>query len=271
MLALAPTSRLNILAAPGWQHVSYRTFNVWRRHFDVWLKLWKTESWPPFAEGVLQLLAFGLGLGFYVQSVNGQSYLAFIAPAALGVSAMFGASFECTFGSYFRMEEQRTFEAIVATPVSVEDVIAAEYLWGASRAMFSTLAMLLVISAFGLVTSPWAVLIPLVALLEALAFAGLAELFTSMAPSFGFFNYFITLILTPMMLFSGVFFPVSRLPWLVQDVIWISPLFHAANLMRALAGGRLAPSLGWDGLFLAAIAAVACSASLALMRRRLIV
>jgi lipooligosaccharide transport system permease protein len=260
-----------VLALAGWRNVSYRTLSVWRRHFDVWLKLWKTESWPPFVEGVLQLLAFGLGLGYYVADVNGQSYLAFIAPAALGVSAMFGAGFECTFGSYFRMEEQRTFEAIVATPVSVEDVITAEYLWGATRAMFSTLAMLLVISGFGLITSPWAALIPLVALVEALAFGGLAMCFTSMAPSFGFFNYFITLILTPMMLFSGVFFPVSRLPWLVQDVVWISPLFHAANLMRALAAGQLTPALGWDALFLALIAGLACSLSLALMRRRLIV
>ncbi|HEU0168855.1 MAG TPA: ABC transporter permease, partial [Chloroflexota bacterium] len=107
--------------------------------------------------------------------------------------------------------------------------------------------------------------------MEALAFAGLAMCFTSMAPSFGFFNYFITLILTPMMLFSGVFFPVARLPWLVQDIVWLSPLFHAANLMRALAGGHVTPALAWDGLFLALIAAFACSLSLALMRRRLIV
>ncbi|MGH2519731.1 MAG: ABC transporter permease, partial [Chloroflexota bacterium] len=227
MIAGAPA---RLLAGPGWQFVSYRVFAVWRRHFAVWLRLWKTESWPPFMEGILQLLALGFGLGFYVQNVDGQSYLGFIAPAILGISAMFGAGFECTFGSYFRMEEQRTFEAIVATPVSVEDVIVAEYLWGASRSLFSTTVMLLVISALGLVTSPWALLIPAVALLEALAFAGVAMLFTSIAPGFGFFNYFFTLVMTPLMFFSGVFFPITQLPAAVQGAVWLSPLYHAANL-----------------------------------------
>ncbi len=266
----AATRSRGLLAEPGWQNLSYRMFSVWRRHFDVYLKLWKTEAWPPFMEGILQLFAFGLGLGFYVQSVDGQSYLSFIAPGSIGVSAMFAAGFECTFGSYFRMEEQRTFEAIVATPVSVEDVIAAEFLWGVTRALISSTAILIVITAFGLVHSWWALAIPLVAVLEALAIGTFGMVFTSKAPGFGFFNYFITLIMTPMMLFSGVFFPITRLPELLQHMVWLSPLFHAVNLMRGLAQGHLTWSNVPDGLFLIIWMAIMGSLSLALMRRRLI-
>lgn len=254
----------------GWANVSYRSLHVWRRNWDTYIVRWKTELWVPFVEGLLQLAAFGLGVGYYIQDIDGVSYLRFIAPAIVTVTAMFQAAFETSYGSFVRMELQRTFEGIVATPVSVEDVIAAELAWGATRATIGAIGVLIVIAAAGLVGSWWALLIPLAVLLEGLSFAGIGMLFTAVAPDFGFFNYLATLVISPMMLFAGVFFPVSRLPEAAQWVVWFLPLAHAVNIVRGLALGRVDASLIGDGVWLVVAVGIIASVSLMLMRRRLI-
>ncbi|MBV9119407.1 MAG: ABC transporter permease [Chloroflexi bacterium] len=253
-----------------WANVSYRTFSVLRRNWDTYISRWRSEVWPPFVEGLLQLAAFGLGVGSYVQTIDGTTYLQFIAPAIVGVTVMFQSAFETSYGSFVRMELQRTFEAIVATPVSVEDVISAELLWGAIRSFLGGLVILLIIAAAGLVQSWWALLMPIAILLEGLAFSCIGMIFTSLAPEFGFFNYLATLVVTPMMLFSGVFFPVSRLPQAIQGVVWFLPLDHAVNLERALALGRIQPGLIVDGLWLMAFVGITATICLVLMRRRLV-
>ncbi|HEX6513072.1 MAG TPA: ABC transporter permease [Chloroflexota bacterium] len=262
-----------VSAAPvlgGWSGVSYRALHVWRRNWDTYIVRWKTELWVPLVEGLLQLAAFGLGVGYYIQNIDGVSYLRFVAPAIVAVTAMFQAAFETSYGSFVRMELQRTFEGIVATPVSVEDVIAAELAWGATRASIGALGVLMVISVAGLVSSWWALFVPLAILLEGLVFAAIGLLFTATAPDFGFFNYLATLVISPMMLFSGVFFPVNRLPQAAQWVVWFLPLDHAVNLVRALALGRMQRGLVVDAVWLIAATALIATISLVLMRRRLI-
>jgi lipooligosaccharide transport system permease protein len=254
----------------GWGNVSYRAVHVWRRNWDTYIVRWKSELWVPFIEGILQLLAFGIGVGYYVQDVDGVSYLRFIAPAIVAVTAMFQAAFETSYGSFVRMELQRTFEGIVATPVSVEDVITAELVWGATRALIGGIGVLVIIAAAGLVGSWWALLFPLAIALEGLVFAGIGMLFTAIAPDFGFFNYLATLVISPMMLFAGVFFPVERLPQAAQWLVWLLPLDHAVNIMRSLALGRVNPGLLGDALWLVVAVAIISSISLVLMRRRLV-
>ena len=272
MLQAAGSPALTRPAAPalGWSNVSYRALHVWRRNWDTYIVRWRSELWVPFIEGILQLVAFGLGVGYYVQDVDGVSYLRFIAPAIVCVTAMFQAAFETSYGSFVRMELQRTFEGIVATPVSVEDVIAAELVWGATRALIGGTGVLVIIAVAGLVGSWWAVFFPLAILLEGLVFAGIGMLFTAIAPDFGFFNYLATLVISPMMLFANVFFPVDRLPQWAQWVVWLLPLDHAVNIVRGLALGRVNVGLIGDGVWLVVAAALIGSVSLVLMRRRLI-
>jgi lipooligosaccharide transport system permease protein len=265
--ALAPSRELLL---PLWTNVSYRAVNVWRRNWDTYIVRWRSELWPPFVEGLLQLAAFGIGVGFYIQEIEGVSYLRFIAPAIVAVTAMFQAAFETSYGSFVRMELQRTFEAIVATPVSVEDVITAELVWGATRACVGGVAVLIVVAAAGLISSWWALLFPLAILLEGLMFSSIGMIFTALAPEFGFFNYLATLVITPMMLFSGVFFPVDRLPQAAQYFVWFLPLDHAVNIVRGLALGRVDAGLLADAAWLVVAVAIAASVSLALMRRRLV-
>lgn len=252
--------------------VSYRALRVWQRNRDVFLRLWKTELWPPFVEPILQILALGFGLGAYVTSVNGMSFIQFLAPGFVASGVMFASSFECTYGSFIRMEFQRTFDAIIATPASVEDVIGGEMLWGMSRGTFAAVVVLIVIAVFGLVLSPLGGLAAIpVAMLEGLMFAALAMAFTAIAPAIDSFNYFITLGLTPMFLFSGVYFPISNLAPPLQVLAWFSPLTHAVLPIRALVLGQAGLWILGDILWMAVLTFVMFNVALHLMRRRLIV
>jgi len=249
---------------------SYRAYFVWQRNRDVFLRLWKSEVGPFLGEPLFILAAMGFGLGAYIGLVEGQSYLAFIGPGVIAAYSMFAASFECTYGSFVRMEIQRTFDAIIATPLEVEDVIAGEIAWGATRALLSATALLAVVAALGLVASPWALLVPVAATVTGFTFASISMVFTAIIPTIYAFNYYFTLFITPMFFFSGVFFPLSGLPEVVQRLAWVLPLTHGVNLVRALLRGSLSWALLGDLAWLVVVAGVAFWLSLVLMRRRLI-
>ena len=168
---------------------SWRFIRMWQRNGDVFLRLWHSEAPGFVAEPVLILLAMGLGLGAYVGLVDGQKYIEFIAPGIIASYAMFSASFECTYGSFWRMEHQRSYDAIIATPLNIEDVIAGEIFWGATRSLMTGSVILVIAAAFQLVSSPWALLIPLLSFLAGIMFSSIAILFTSLVPSFYSFNY----------------------------------------------------------------------------------
>ncbi len=251
--------------------ISYRSYRVWQRNRDVFLRLWKTETGLIFAEPFFVLLAMGFGLGSYVTLNGGQGYLEFIAPGIIASYAMWSAAVECTWGSYIRMEQQKTYDAIIVTPVDIEDVIAGEILWGATRALITACAILVVAALFGLVHSPWALLVPAVAVVEGLMFGSISMFFTSVAPSIYAFNFYYTIFLTPMFFFSSVFFPLSGLPPVVQQAAWFIPLTPVVNLTRSLVSGQLAVSsladLAWVGLLILLFFPLAVAS----MRRRLII
>ncbi len=153
---------------------SWHFIRVWQRNRDVFFRLWHSEAPGVIAEPIIILLAMGLGLGAYVGMVDGQKYIEFIAPGIIASYAMFSASFECTYGSFVRMEFQKTYDAILATPLSVEDVIAGEIFWGATRSLMTGTVILAIAAAFQLVHSPWAVLIPPLCFLEGIMFASIS-------------------------------------------------------------------------------------------------
>ncbi|MBI4285726.1 MAG: ABC transporter permease [Chloroflexi bacterium] len=249
---------------------SWRFIRVWQRNRDVFLRLWRPEAPGFFAEPILILLAMGTGLGAYVGLVNGQKYIEFIAPGIIASYAMFSASFECTYGSFVRMEYQRTYDAIISTPLSVEDVVAGEIFWGATRSLMTGTAILIVASAFQLIHSPWAVLILPLAFLEGLMFGSIAMLFTAVVPSIYTFNYFFTIFVTPMFYFSGVFFPLTSFPELVQRLSWIAPLTPLVYLTRALVSGQFYPGLIGAFFLVLGLTAVFFLAALPAMSRRLL-
>jgi lipooligosaccharide transport system permease protein len=244
-------------------------FRVYQRNLDVFLRLWHSEVPGFVVEPILILLSIGLGLGAYVGLVGGQTYIEFVTPGIIAGYSMFSAVFECTYASFIRMEYQKTFDAIIATPVTVEDVTAGEIFWAATRALLTSVMMLLIAFAFQLIHSPWALLIPLIAFLEGLLFASIALFYTSLVPYVYSFNYFFSLFVTPMFYFSGVFFPLSSFPQIIQNLSWIAPLTPVVNLMRAAMNGNFDISLLLSLGVIIILTCIFFSLTLLTMRRRL--
>lgn len=182
-----------------------RAFRVWQRNATVYKKLYRSSLTLNFFEPMLYLIALGYGLGGFIKEINGMTYIEFIAPGIIMSSAMFAACYECTYGTYVRMVYQKTFDAILATPITFNELILGELLWGATKSLIYGTVIILVISLFGLVKSSYVVfLIPLI-LMCGLIFASLSLIATAIVPGIDSFNYFYTLILTPLFLFSGIF------------------------------------------------------------------
>lgn len=246
-----------------------RAFRVWQRNFTVFTKLYKSSLALNFVEPVLYLAALGLGLGAFVKEINGLPYINFIAPGIIASSAMFAAAYECTYGTYVRMFYQKTFDAILATPVNVDDIIAGELIWGASKSMLYGTIIIAVISAFGLVRSPMIFVVIPVLFISGLIFAEISMLFASIVPGIDSFNYFYTLFMTPMFLFSGIFFPIDTLPQLALKIAFFTPLYHLVNVCRSAALGQLQNNL-WDIAWLVLVSIVLAPYPFRLMRKRLI-
>lgn len=226
------------LAWPTW-----RAVRVWERNLTVFRRYsLPSLAGPSIGEPLLYLLGLGFGLGTLVGTVGDQRYVEFVAPGMVMSSAMFAAAYECTYGAYVRMVHQRTYEAIITTPLSLEDVVAGDILWGASKGLFNGTMMLLVVALFGLTRSPWALAVPVVVALLALLFASVSLVVAALAKSFEFFNYYLTLVVTPMFLFCGVFFPLESLPRWAQGMATFLPLTYAVRATRALMRGQ--PSVG---------------------------
>ena len=248
---------------------SWRFIRVWQRNRDVFFGLWHAEAPGFLAEPIIILLAMGLGLGAYVGLVDGQRYIEFIVPGLIAGYAMFSANFECTYGTFFRMEYQKTFDAIIATPLNIEDVTAGEIFWGATRSVLTGSVMLAVAAAFQLVHSPWALLIPIICFLEGILFSAIALFFTSVVPSIYSFNYYYSLFITPMFFFSGVFFPMSSFPEIVRTLSWAVPLTPVVYITRAVIGGEFQLGLLGALALIVALIVLFFSMSLVTMRRRL--
>jgi len=258
---------IDLLTPP---RVGRRAFKVWQRNRDTWLKFYKASLVGNLAEPILFLLAFGIGLSQFISDIDGMPYINYIAPGLMVAAAMNAATFECTFGAFTRMSAQKTYDAIVVTPVNIEEVAAGEILWGASKGFASAMTILVVLVLWGLASSPWLLLIPLLFLVEGLMFASLSLIVTAFSPSYDYFAYYFSLVVSPMFFFSGVFFPLSALPGWVQTVSWFMPLRHAVNLSRGLSTGNVSAPLLLDALWMVVFTLLSSWLAIKLIKRRLI-
>ena len=246
-----------------------RASRVWQRHFTVYKKLYKYSVVLNFVEPALYLVALGLGLGAFVKEINGIPYINFIAPGFIASSSMFAATYECTYGTYIRMTFQKTFDAILATPVNLQDLVAGELMWGATKSMFYGTIIIIAISFFRLVDSPFIILLIPILFLSGLLFAQLSIICAAIVPGIDSFNYYYTLFMTPMFLFSGIFFPLDPLPKTITYIAYFTPLYHLANICRALTAGNISGSvMGATWLLIAVL--ILSPIPFRLMRKRLI-
>jgi lipooligosaccharide transport system permease protein len=256
------------------RNTSRLSFRVWRRDLDVYLTTWRTNFLPPLLEPIFYVLAFGLGVGSLIGDLEykGQTvaYIRFMAPGVIAVAIMFWSFFENTYASFVRMYYQKTFDAMMATPLLVEDVIMGEVLWGTTKSVLAAGIMLGVLSLFGLVAYPTGLWIFPLALLGGFLFASLGMICTALTPNIDSFNFPIFVFIFPMFMFSGTFFPIDILPQWAQIFAWFLPLTHASMLVRGSVLGWYPPGWGWHLLYLIVVTQVAIVVAMALMKRRLV-
>jgi lipooligosaccharide transport system permease protein len=250
--------------------LSRRALAVWQRNFLVWKKLAIPSVLGNLADPMIYLFGLGYGLGGLLPAVGGVPYIVFLAAGTVCSSTMNAASFEALYSGFSRMHVQKTWEAIMNAPVSLDDVVAGEWLWAAAKATLSGAAILIVIALLGFVHSPLALWAVPAIFLTGLCFAAMGLIITALAPSYDFFMYYFTLLITPMMLLSGVFFPIEQLPKGVQWAAEVLPLSHSVQLIRPLLSGSVpADALLHVGVLMG-IAVVALAAAVVLTRRRLL-
>lgn len=240
------------------------------RNWDVYRKTWYMNAIPPLVEPFLYLIAMGYGLGALIDTVDGVKYKAFVAPGIIAITMMQTAFFETTYSSYVRMVFQKTWDAVLSTPLSADDVLWAEVFWAATRATINATLMTLVVAAFGLLSWPTAALIPVVAFFVGLTFGGVGLFVCAKVRVIDQFSYAMFLFMTPQFLFAGTFFPLSQLPDAAYYVAMALPLTHAVQLTRGLALGDL-PELAWlHAVYLVVASAVFSSVAVRALKKRIV-
>ena len=250
--------------------LSLRFLPVWRRNALVWRKLAIPSVLGNLADPMIYMLGLGFGLGTFLPEVKGVSYIAFLAAGTICFSVANTATFEALYSAFSRMHVQRTWDAILNAPVSLEDVVIGELAWATTKSFMSGVAILAVIWGLGLATSALSLWIVVLIPLLGLVFSALALSVCALSPSYDFFMYYFTLFITPMAMLCGVFYPIDTLPQAVQTAVQVLPLTHATLLVRPLMFGEVPTDIALHITVLLAYAAVGLYMSLLLFRRRLL-
>jgi len=243
---------------------------VWRRNALVWRRLMAASLLLHFGEPFLYLLGIGYGLGRFIGELDGMPYFTFLASGFIAWSAMNIASMESMWSVYTRMVPQRTYEAILSTPAEVDDIVIGELLWCGTKSLVSGSAILAVAAVLGAVNDWDALLVIPVIFLTGVCFAAPGLIVTAYARGYEYFNFYMTLIMTPMFIMCGVFYPVSSLPGPVQSVVEILPLTHAVEIIRPIVVGQPVTVLALHLGALALFGLVSTWVATILFRRRLI-
>ncbi|WP_019139696.1 ABC transporter permease [Noviherbaspirillum massiliense] len=249
---------------------SIRFLPIWRRNFLVWRKLAVASVLGNIAEPLITLIAFGYGLGSLLPAINGVSYIQYLASGSICMSVMMAASFEALYSAFSRMHVQKTWEALLNAPLALDDVVLAEMLWAATKSLFSGAAILLVIFMLGIGLHPQVVLVLPLLFIVGMTFASLGLVMNALAKGYDFFTYYFTLLLTPMMFLSGIYYPVAQLPAWLQNLSSLLPLTAAVNLVRPLILGEWPRNPALDLAILFAYCIAGFYVATILTRRRLL-
>lgn len=246
--------------------------HVWWRNFITYRRVWVSNLLGHLADPLFYLAVLGLGLGSLMPPIDGQPYLSFLFAGVVAGAAMSSACFECSYGSHLRMRTQGTFEAILATPLSVADLAGGEIAWGATKGVVSAAATLLIGVLFGVFSPGWWLLPVLgVVALQGVFFAGVSLSVGARVRALEGLNHFYALFIMPVLFLSGVFFPLDGLPAPLRWAALANPLTHAVHLVRPLSAGEVPTGWGLELLWLLLASLVGGGFGVASLRRRMVV
>jgi lipooligosaccharide transport system permease protein len=225
---------------------SRRSFRLVERNLYVYRHGWMVIL-SGFFEPLFYLLGIGFGIGALVGTVIGPGgqeipYQLFVAPALLATASMNGAINESTFNFFFKLNYDKTFVAILATPLSSGDIAVGELIWALIRGGLYAIGFLVVMLVLGLVVSPWVVLAFPAALLVGFAFGAVGMAATSFMKTWQDFDL-IQLVVLPLFLFSATFYPIETYPEPIRTIVQLTPLYQGVDLIRSLAVGAISPIL----------------------------
>jgi lipooligosaccharide transport system permease protein len=246
-----------------------RLYSVWFRHYKVYTKNFISNGFPPFLEPLFFIAAFGIGFSGIIEEIHGRSYLEFIAIGMLVPTAMFTAAFECSFGTFIRLEFEKVYEGMVAAPITAKDLLIGEIIFSGTKGFFFTSAVLFVISLFGLVHHPIALISPFIGFIVGVMFSSLSLFITSFVKNINHFNFYFTGLLTPLFFFSGILFPLSELGK-YEIIAWIFPLAHPVELVRAICWLEFDWSLLWNAGYIFLFTAIFSFLGIFRLEKRLI-
>lgn len=210
-----------------------RVKSVWFRHARVYASNFWSNAVPPFLEPLIYLAGLGIGFGAYIQTMGTLNYILFLGSGILVTSSMYTAAFECTYGTFIRLEFDHVYDGMLGAPISPTDLILGEILFAGSKGAFFALAVLIVTWVLGIIASPWSIIAVLVGFICGLMFATLSMWITSWVKNINHFNFYFTGFLSPMFFFSGTVFPIENLPQALQWAAEFVPLTHVVRLARA--------------------------------------
>lgn len=245
-------------------------YKMWQRDLKAFRKMFWISMVPTLVGPLILMITLGAGVGVLVKSVGGLSYEQFIAPGLLASTAMLGATYECTYSSFVRLTFQKTYDAILATPLNIGEIVTGELLWGATRGFLGGAVFLVIIWLFGWVPSPTAVLALPLLFASGLMFAAISMSFTGLATDMSLFTYFFTMGITPLFLVSGIVFPAQNLPGWTQGFIALTPLVHTVTATRDLLTGHIGSDLYIDLAYILVVTIVFYVLTIGLMHRKVI-
>jgi len=253
-------------------NLSYRIYHVFVRNMVSYKRFVVSTFLVSLIEPLFYLITFGIGMGAYMGYFGGKPYLYFLVPGVLVSAVMMSSTFECLYGTFVKMVHEKLYDSIVATPVSAEDAVAGDIAWGAFRGLISGTLMMLVAVVMGImpVSVPSLLLLLVLMVFVGVLFASLAMIVTSVSPSFDFFNYYTELVITPMLFFSGVFFPLDKFPPWMHKLSNFMPLTHAVKISRAVFAGEYHARYVWNFLVIFVLEVIAFAIGVRMMKRRLI-
>jgi lipooligosaccharide transport system permease protein len=271
-LAQSPVPSSSGLAT-AWSRI-WRARRLVERNILVYRHQWIIIFSGVF-EPIFYLIGIGLGIGGIVEPLelaDGRtiSYVAFVAPALLATAAMNGAVFETIFNVFFKLNYAKTYDGVLATPMGITEIALGEMMWALLRSALYAIAMFVIMLVAGLILSPWGLLMVPAALLVAAAFAAAGLAGTSFLRTVNDFDVPMGLVVMPMFLFSGTFFPVSFYPWPIQVFMQATPLYHGISLIRGLSLGTVGWAQAWDVAYLAIFFAICMFIAMRQMERKLI-
>lgn len=238
--------------------------NIWLRNFLHFKKNFLVSFFWVVLEPLMYLGAIGYGLGSYIQTINGQSYVDFFFPGLLASTSMIVPFFEGTYNNYTKLTFQKIYNHMMLTQLDSYEIVTGELLWATFKGFFGIAALVMIASFFGLVTEWQIILVVIILILNSWIFSGIAMTITSFAKNYDSFIYATSGFLIPLTLISGIYFPISQMPLVLQIATYLFPLTHTTELCRMILLGQW-HWLGYLHLFYLVLAAYVFFAT-ALMR-----